>query len=156
MHKHPIHKKKSSHNLMKGGLALLVIFAFIAFISAQSGKVSEGEQLEKQLWADFKAKNWSAIESRIATGFQSVHEDGARDREGELRLIKNLNISDYDLADFKVTQSGDAIMVTYRVSTQETIDKTQLSPEGSPRLSVWQKTGTGWQWVAHANLEPIK
>jgi len=32
------------------------------------------------MWADFKAKNWSAVESKIAEGFQSVHPDGARGR----------------------------------------------------------------------------
>ena len=40
---------------------------------------SEGEKMERQMWADFKAKNWKAVESKIAEGFQSIHPDGARD-----------------------------------------------------------------------------
>ena len=38
---------------------------------------SEGEKLERPMAADIKAKNWNAVESRIADGFQSVHPDGA-------------------------------------------------------------------------------
>ena len=45
---------------------------------------SEGEKMERQMWADFKAKNWKAVESKIAEGFQSIHPDGARDRAGEI------------------------------------------------------------------------
>jgi hypothetical protein len=49
---------------------------------------SEGEKLERQMAADIKAKNWNAVESRIADGFQSVHPDGPRDRAGEIALLK--------------------------------------------------------------------
>ena len=45
---------------------------------------SEGEKMERQMCADFKAKNWKAVESKIAEGFQSIHPDGARDRAGEI------------------------------------------------------------------------
>jgi hypothetical protein len=41
---------------------------------------AEGEKMERQMWADFKAKEWKAVESKIADGFQSVHPDGPRDR----------------------------------------------------------------------------
>jgi hypothetical protein len=30
--------------------------------------MSEGEKLERQMWADFKAKDWKAVESQIAEG----------------------------------------------------------------------------------------
>ena len=41
---------------------------------------NDGEEMEKQMWEDIKAKNWKAVENKIAEGFQSVHPDGARDR----------------------------------------------------------------------------
>jgi len=34
---------------------------------------NDDEKLEKQMWEDIKAKNWKAVESKIAEGFQSVH-----------------------------------------------------------------------------------
>lgn len=111
--------------------------------------------MEKQMWADFKAKNWAAVESKIANGFQSVHPDGARDRAGEITLIKNLSLGEYTLADFNATVNGDNIVLTYMIAAQETIDQQRLGTKRTSRLSVWKKGTHGWQWICHANLNPI-
>ena len=111
--------------------------------------------MERQMWADFKAKDWKAVESKIADGFQSIHPDGARDRAGEIALIKNLNLGEISLSNFKSTVNGDNIVVTYLIAVQETIDGKQLSRKPAPRLSVWKKGTHGWQWICHANLNPI-
>ena len=116
---------------------------------------NDGEKMEKQMWEDIKAKNWKAVEGKIAEGFQSVHPDGARDRAGEISLIKNLNVGEIALSDLKSTVNGDNIVVTYMISAQETIDLERLPTKPAPRLSVWKKAGSGWQWICHANLTPI-
>ena len=116
---------------------------------------NDGEKLEKQMWEDIKAKNWKAVESKIAEGFQSVHPDGARDRSGEISLIKSLNVGEVTLSNFKATMNGDDIVVTYMISAQETIDLERLPTKPAPRLSVWKKGASGWQWMSHANLTPI-
>jgi hypothetical protein len=116
---------------------------------------NDGEKMERQMWEDIKAKNWKAVESKIAGGFQSIHPDGARDRANELSLIKNLNIGQVEFNNFKSTTSGDNIVVTYMISVQETIDLEQLPTKSTPRLSVWRKGADGWQWICHANLNPI-
>jgi hypothetical protein len=116
---------------------------------------NDGERMEKQMWEDIKTKNWKTVEDKIAEGFQSVHSDGARDRAGEISLIKNLNVGKIALSDFKSTMNGDNIVVTYTISAQETIDLERLPTKPAPRLSVWKKAGNGWQWICHANLTPI-
>jgi hypothetical protein len=116
---------------------------------------AEGEKMERQMWADFKAKEWKAVESKIAEGFQSIHPDGARDRAGEIKLIENLNLGEFTLSNFKSTVNGDNIVVTYMIAVQETIDQKRLLPKTTPRLSVWKKGTHGWQWICHANLNPI-
>ena len=116
---------------------------------------NDGEKMEKQMWEDMKAKNWKAVESKIAEGFQSVHSDGARDRAGEISLIKNLDVGQVGLSDLKSTVNGDNIVVTYMISAQETIDLERLPTKPAPRLSVWKKGASGWQWICHANLTPI-
>jgi Domain of unknown function (DUF4440) len=120
-----------------------------------SSTTNDGEKLEKQMWEDIKAKNWKAVESKIAEGFQSVHPDGARDRSGEISLIKNLNVGEVTLSDSKSTMNGDNIVVTYMISAQEPIDLERLPTKPAPRLSVWKKGASGWQWMSHANLTPI-
>ena len=111
--------------------------------------------MEKQIWEDIKAKNWKAVEDKIAEGFQSVHPDGTRDRAGEISLIKNLDVGQVALSDFKSTSNGDNIVVTYLISVQETIDLERLPTKRAPRLSVWKKGANAWQWICHANLTPI-
>lgn len=107
------------------------------------------------MWEDIKAKNWKAVEDKIAEGFQSVHPDGARDRAGEISLIKNLDVGQVALSDFKSTMNGDNLVVTYMISAQETIDLERLPAKPAPRLSVWKKGASNWQWICHANLTPI-
>jgi hypothetical protein len=116
---------------------------------------NDGEKMEKQMWEDIKAKNWNAVESKIADTFQSVHPDGARDRANEISLIKNLKVGQVEFNDFRSTMNGDNVVVTYMVSVQETIDLEQLRTKPTPRLSVWRKGAAGWQWICHANLNPI-
>ncbi len=107
------------------------------------------------MWADFKAKEWKAVESKIAEGFQSIHPDGARDRAGEISLIEHLNLGEFTLSNFKTTVTGDNIVITYTIAVQETIDQKRLPTKSTPRLSVWKKGTHGWQWICHANLNPI-
>jgi hypothetical protein len=116
---------------------------------------TDGEKMEKQMWEDIKAKNWKAVEDKIAEGFQSVHPDGARDRAGEISLLKNLDVGQVTFSDFKSTMNGDNIVVTYMISVQETIDLERLPTKPASRLSVWKKGDSGLQWICHANLTPI-
>jgi Domain of unknown function (DUF4440) len=111
--------------------------------------------MEKQMWEDIKAKNWKAVESKIADAFLCVHPDGARDRANEISLIKNLKVGQVEFNDFRSTMNGDNIVVTYMISVQETIDLERLPTKPTPRLSVWRKGAVGWQWICHANLNPI-
>src|SRR6185436_17117925 len=94
--------------LLSVALSLIVLAAFLRAqeIPTAAG-AAEGEKMERQMWADFKAKEWKAVESKIADGFQSIHPDGARDRSGEIALIENLKLGEFTLSNFKSTFNGD-------------------------------------------------
>jgi hypothetical protein len=113
------------------------------------------EAMERQMWKDIASGNAAGVASHIATGFQSLHQDGPRDKAGELALIKGLKVGQYTLSNFKVVQSGNAQVVTYTIAIQETIDGARAGTAPAQRLSVWQQTPQGWQWIAHANLNTI-
>jgi hypothetical protein len=115
----------------------------------------DGEKLERQMADDINAKNWSAVEARIADGFQSIHPDGVRDRSGEIALLKKMNFGDFTLGNFKSTTIGDNIVVTFTMTVAETIDGKRLPAKPAYRLSVWKKGVNGWQWISHANFAPI-
>jgi len=143
---------------------LVAIMTVVFLVICQSGVIAQecttelnlGKDLVRELWNDFKTQNMSALESKIVPGFQLIHEDGARDAEAELKLLKELNLGEYTLSNFKVTQVGPAIIVSYFVSVEETIEGKRLSIKPATRLTIFLKTDNGWQWTAHANLNPLK
>lgn len=120
-----------------------------------SSQDSEGERLERQIWADMKTFNLSSLERKISPDFQSLHVDGPRNRVGELEVIKNLKLGNYTLSSFKTTSQGDTIIVTYAVSADETIDDRRLPHKTSYRMSIWKNINHQWQWIAHANLSAL-
>jgi len=115
-----------------------------------------GETLVRQLWANLKDRRIETVQSQIAEGFQSVHQYGASNREQEKELLKRLNIDEYTLSNFQITQNGPVIIATYFISVEEKIKGQRLSKKPAPRLSVFLKTESGWQWIAHANLKPLE
>ena len=120
------------------------------------GQVSQGELLEKQMWADIKDQNWQGVESHIAADFQSIHPDGTRTREQEMAGLENLKVGKYTISDMKVTEDGGTLVVTYMIAIQETMDDKSLSNKPTSRLSVWRNNGETWHWVAHADLNAAK
>lgn len=146
--------------ILKSVFVMTFAFLFLAQAVQANQKseteISLGENLVRQLWVDMKTKNIESLEKKIASGFQSIHQDGARNREQELSLIKELNLGEYILSDFKITRNGAVIIVTYFVSVAETIEGKLLSKKPAPRLSIFLKTESGWQWIAHANLKSLE
>lgn len=115
----------------------------------------DGEQLERDFFEDIQLQNFEAVEAKIAFGFQSLHQDGARNREEEIALIKGLMLGKVTLTDFIVTRNGDTIVVTYMGSVEETIDGQIVTTQPVPRMSVWIRTESGWQWISHVNMVPL-
>jgi hypothetical protein len=115
----------------------------------------DGGELESQMWRAIEAKNWPKVDSMLADGFQSAHADGGRDRAGEIALLRTLNPGRVIITESKTTKQGAQVIVTYKISVEETIDGKALSSLPAVRQSVWQYTPTGWKWIAHSNLRPL-
>lgn len=133
----------------------LALATVCSFNTALYSDVALGAKLEQEMWDDMKHRNWTAVESKIADDFQSVHTFGSLTKEGEIKLIKDLYLGSYGISDIKVTEHGDTLIVSYMISVREKIDNKDLSAKPAPRLSVWQKIDGKWKWVAHANLKEI-
>ena len=147
-------------NALKLTLIMTLTFAFATLTLLANQAVANekglGEKLLHQLWADMQKPDMEMIEKTIAEGFQSVHQYGSNNREQEIELIKNLKLGKYTLSNIKITRNGPVIVATYFVSVEETIEGKQLSKKPAPRLSVFLKNDSGWKWIAHANLKPLK
>jgi hypothetical protein len=112
------------------------------------------EQVEK-LWAGFAKPDLNALDQFVAPGFQSLHEDGARDWVDERKLIAELKLTPYVLSDYKVTRSGDVLVVTYECKVGETIAAARLATVSTPRLDVFQQTDGEWKLLSHVNVRKV-
>ena len=140
--------------------AILVVLLSVIFIGCgkqapQNASIEriDATQFEKDIWAHFGDTPY--LESHINEAFQSSHSSGARDKAGEIKLIQDLNVKKHQFSDFKATQNDNVAVVTYNIAVTVTIDGKETDLPSSQRISVWQKTGKGWQWMAHANLNPL-
>ncbi len=147
-------------NSLKLALIITLTFVFTTLpVMANQEVATEkglGEKLLSQLWADMKKPDMEMIEKTMAKGFQSVHQYGSNSREQEIKLIEGLKLGQYTLSNIKITRDGPVIVATYFVSVEETIKGERLPKNPAARLSVFLKTDSGWKWIAHANLEPLK
>lgn len=70
-------------------------------------------------------------------------------------MLKGLPMREFYLDNFKVTQDGSMMVVTYIVRVQELIDGKHTLAKPAQRLSVFVKLPGGWKWLAHANFTAL-
>ena len=142
-------------NFLTTSLAVAVALPLLFSPTASAGE-DLGETLIRKFFADSKSRNLPAIERTLAEGFQSVHTDGVRDRDGELELIRNIKLGAHTLANFKTTRNGPVLVVTFEVNAPgEILDGKRVGEGSHERLAVWLETSSGWQLIAYANLAPL-
>jgi len=115
----------------------------------------EAKRLEELSVALIQEKNWQALEQLLSPACQFVTGHGSVGRTEAIKLMKEMNLGEVRFKDFKVTEAGPNLIVSFRLSASEMIGGKLLSPEFSPRLSVWQRVGPDWQCVAYADLNPV-
>lgn len=138
--------------------AIWAVAFFLLFPpAAWSADEDLGEKLIRSFFEDARNHDEEAIEATLAQGFQSVHTDGATDRQGELELIRNLKLGSHTLADFKTTRNGSVLVVTFQVDAPgEILGGKKVGKGSHERLAVWVDTDSGWKLIAYANLAPLK
>jgi hypothetical protein len=136
--------------MLKKLLFVALALPMLAFCSQ-----SKENKLLYRLWNDFKTANLYDLNKFTSDEFQSAHSDGARNKTQELQLIAGLNMTGYTLSQIKHTETHGVIIFTYMATTTETINNvTQTST--AERLSVFQKHGKKWLWIANASLAPVE
>lgn len=110
-----------------------------------------------QEWvAAMKSKNLDKASNFLAPQFVSIHTDGiVRNKADEIALIKQLTIKDYKLSDFKFSQSGSVVVVTYNMDADELLDKEPIDYNSDGRVAVLQKQNNEWLILSYANLDEL-
>src|SRR5437879_3352569 len=78
------------------------------------------EQFERLLWQEIKAKNWNAVEPRLASNYVSQTSGAWRDRAATMEHFKALDVSDFSLGDVEVRPAGADMVVTYTMNLRGT------------------------------------
>jgi len=112
----------------------------------------EAENLERLSVQLIQDKNWEALEEMLAPGCQFINSKGAYDKESAMRLMKEMNLGPVQFKDFKVTEAEDTLVISFWIAALEFRDGKELSPDYSPRLSIWKKLDLRWQCIAYADL----
>jgi hypothetical protein len=136
--------------MLKNILLALCVLAHTALFA----DTSQGEELETKMWNYIKDRKWDELANQVAPYFQSALFEGAENKEQFLNRVKVINIGNFVLSNFQVTEAPDVIIVTYDISVTETIRGQPIASK-AVRLSVWQKNDNNWQWIAHAALIPV-
>jgi hypothetical protein len=144
---------------VKKHLALLVLIGLFVstnhlFAQPAFNAQAEGERLERLWWDQQKSQDIAGLTKLMSPAFQSVNTKGAQDLAFNMAIIKAEKLGNYELSNIKVTQSQDNLIVTYQIKVPENYLGKQMSSKLHYRLDVWTKTPTGWQIIAHANLNP--
>jgi hypothetical protein len=120
--------------------------------TVQNSIAIEAEELERLSIKLIQDKNWSALEAMLDPACQFVGMNGACDRASAMSLMKEMNLGPVKFKDFKVTQAGDNLIVSFWLAALEFRDGKELSPNYSPRLSIWKKVSNQWLCIAYADL----
>lgn len=133
----------------------LFCLSFPLFAQTSFNPQAEGERLERLWWDQQKNQDIAGLTKLMSPAFQSINSKGAQDLAFNMAIIKAEKLGNYELANIKVTQSQDNLIVTYQIKVPENYFGKQMSPKLHYRLDVWNKSPAGWQIIAHANLNPI-
>ena len=112
----------------------------------------EAENLERRSIQLLQEKNWEELEAMLDPACQFVNHQGACDRASAMTLMKQMNLGPVEFKDFQVTQAGDNLIISFWLAAIEFCDGKQLSPNYSPRLSIWRKNNQQWRCIAYADL----
>jgi len=115
----------------------------------------EAEKLERLWWDQVKNGDMQGLEKTVSPNYQQVLNIGAQNKAAWIEIIKKAKIREYAISNLKATYSENALIVSYAIATKEIINGKELSTKPQYRLDVWQKSATGWQVIAHANLNPV-
>jgi hypothetical protein len=142
---------------MKAFSTFLVLLCLSFSLHAQTpfNVQAEGERLERLWWDQQKNQDISGLTKLMSPAFQSINSKGAQDLASNMAIIKAEKLGDYRLANIKVTQSQDTLIVTYEIAVPENYLGKSMSSKSHYRMDVWKRSATGWQIIAHANLNPI-
>jgi|SRR5262245_38169092 len=97
----------------------------------------------------------AGLRTFLSPAFQVERADGSG--ASKTAYLKSLaTVRKFRISNFRATRAGSTLVARYNATVEGLVNGKPYTPGPAPRLSVFQKTGTRWQIVAHANFNPLK
>jgi hypothetical protein len=113
-----------------------------------------GEQLERLLWDDIKAKNWKDVDQHLEPNFIATTSTARFDKAASLERWKAYELQSVSLADVQVQTAGADFIVTATMTASGTAGGKPIASEPIKTMTVWQQVSKGWVAVAHTDSLP--
>ncbi len=115
---------------------------------------SEITDKEKQIWDAIKKKDAAGFAAMLADDFIYISSDGVYDKAATVNGIKQMEVTDLTLSDWKtVTLDKDAAVVTYTVTMKGTSGGRPIPATPVLASSAWVNRGGKWVGVYHQDGE---
>jgi uncharacterized protein YceK len=113
------------------------------------------EQMERLYWQAIKDKDWINVEAHTASSYTNVAPGTVSNKQQIIEFYKGMNLLDYSLGDFEVTDHAGTTTVSYRSTATFEIQGKRFGPVTYQNLSVWQQQKKGWTMIASSAF-PIR
>jgi hypothetical protein len=147
----------SMSSLRHRRVRFLLIVALVAVTPGCGGSsgapapdAGEIEALERQMWEDWKNRNWEAMRGRISGDAVILGAEGIMDRDGVVAAMakQTCDVQDVALEDVKVTALAPTVaLITYHASGTGTCDGQPIGAGSTS--SIWVQRDGQWQTVHH-------
>ena len=99
---------------------------------------------EKLVWDLFRARNFEAFQSLLAPEFMEIEPNGVYDRAGTVKGVSEMDMSQFDLADWKAVKfDDDSALVTYTATMKGP------KPHKDYHATIWARRDGKWLGFYH-------
>jgi len=131
----------------------VLFFSNISQAAETSSDVKAAQSIIENFYAALKNKQVDQAVALVAPQFVGLTTTyNFVDKDKEVELIKNVDLKDYTLSDFKFSQSGDVIVATFKNASVGIRKGKKYSHQPIGRMMVLQKQNDKWLILAFANL----
>jgi hypothetical protein len=115
---------------------------------------SGAEAREKEVWDAVQKKNYDTFGNLLAGDYIEVAGDAVYDKAGSLKAVKDVNLTDVTLSNWKLLPiDKDAFVITYTANIKGTYQG-QAFPTGPVRASsAWVNRDAKWVVIYHQETE---
>jgi len=108
------------------------------------------EEMERLYWQAIKDKDWINVEAHTASSYKHVAAGGIMDKQQTIDFYKSMNLLEYSLGDFEVTDHAGTTTVSYLANATFEVNGQRTVGAKYRVLSVWQKQKNGWSMIANS------